>query len=182
MKGIVFTKFIEMVEEQFSVDTAEEMIEASHLPNGGAYTSVGTYDHQEMVTLLVQLSKITGVPVPELLRSYGNFLFGQFARLYPLFFVGITSSLAFAGQIDEVIHVEVMKLYPDAQLPRFETILRSDDELKILYRSDRHLGDLAEGLLEACILHFGEQDTVRLERENLQEPGDPVCFTMTRRR
>jgi hypothetical protein len=110
MKGIVFTKFIEMVEEKFSVDMAEEMIEASHLPNGGSYTSVGTYDHQEMVTLLVQLSKITGVPAPELLRSYGNFLFGQFAQLYAVFFVGITSSLAFAGQIDEVNGVKAVEM------------------------------------------------------------------------
>lgn len=179
MKGIVFTKFIEMVEEKFSMDTAEDMIEACQLPNGGAYTSVGTYDHREMVTLLVQLSKMTDVPVPDLLRAYGNYLFGEFARLYPVFFEGITSSLVFAGQIDEVIHVEVMKLYPDAQLPRFETLSKSDDELKIVYRSDRHLGDLAEGLLEVCIVHFGEGESVRLRRENLQEPGDPVCFTMT---
>ncbi|MCX6971212.1 MAG: heme NO-binding domain-containing protein [Verrucomicrobia bacterium] len=181
MKGIVFTKFIEMVEAQFSIDTAEDMIEACDLPNGGAYTSVGTYDHQEMVALLVQLSRMTGKPVPDLLRAYGNFLFGQFVQLYPVFFNGVTSSLAFVGLIDGVIHVEVLKLYPDAQLPRFETLSRSDDELKVVYRSDRHLGDLAEGLLEACIAHFGEQASVSLKRENLEEPGEPVCFTMTRR-
>lgn len=180
MKGIVFTKFIEMVEERFSADSAEDMIEACQLPSGGAYTSVGTYDHNEMVALLVQLSKMTGETVPNLLRSYGNFLFGEFARLYTVFFDGVESSLTFAAQIDEVIHVEVLKLYPDAQLPKFETLARSDDMLKIVYRSDRHLGDLAEGLLEACIAHFGEQGSVRLERENLQEPGEPVCFTMTR--
>ena len=182
MKGIVFTKFIEMVETQFSIDMAEDMIEACALPHGGAYTAVGTYDHQEMVALLVQLSRMTDKPVPDLLRAYGNYLFGQFAQLYPVFFEGVTTSLAFAGQIDAVIHVEVMKLYPDAQLPRFETLLQSADELKIVYRSDRHLGDLAEGLLQACIAHFGEQNSVCLKRENLQEPGDPVCFTMTRSR
>jgi len=182
MKGIVFTKFIEMVEEQFSIETAETMIESCELPSGGAYTSVGTYNHEEMVSLLVQLSKMTGTPVPDLLRSYGNYLFGQFAVLYPVFFEGITSSLAFAGQIDDVIHVEVMKLYPDAQLPRFESLSRTDDELKLLYRSDRHLGDFAEGLLEGCIIHFGEQNSVILKRENLDEPGEPVCFTMTRHR
>jgi len=180
MKGIVFTKFIEMVEEQLSIDTCEAMIEACDLPSGGAYTSVGTYDHQEMVTLLVQLSKMTGKPVPDLLRSYGHYLFGQFAQLYPVFFEGVTSSLAFAGQIDNVIHVEVMKLYPDAQLPRFETVSMTADDLKIIYRSDRHLGDLAEGLLESCIAHFEEQGSVSLKRENLEEPGGPVCFTMTR--
>jgi len=181
MKGIVFAKFIEMVEEQFSIETAEQMIDACDLPSGGAYTSVGTYDHQEMVSLLVQLSKMTGKTVPELLRAYGNYLFGKFAQLYPVFFQGVTSSLTFAAQIDDVIHVEVMKLYPDAQLPKFETMSNSPDEFVFIYRSDRHLGDLAQGLLESCIAHFGEQQTVSLKRENLEEPGDPICFTLTRR-
>jgi len=180
MKGIVFTMFIEMVEEQFSIDTAEEMIEGCDLPSGGAYTSVGTYDHREMVTLVVQLSKITDQPVPDLLRAYGHFLFGKFAQLFPVFFDGITSSLTFAGRIEDVIHVEVLKLYPDAQLPRFETVSKTPDELKLIYRSDRHLGDLAEGLLQSCIVYFGEERSVSLTRENLEEPTGAVCFTMTR--
>lgn len=181
MKGIVFTKFIEMVEEQYSIDTAEDMIEACELASKGAYTSVGTYDHREMVALLTQLSKMTGTPVPDLLRTYGNYLFGQFAKLFPGFFEGITSSLAFASRIEEVIHVEVLKLYPDAELPKFEVLTSTPDELIIVYRSDRHLGDLAHGLLEACISHFGERDTVSLDRENIEEPGKPICFRMRRR-
>ena len=182
MKGIVFTKFIEMVEEQFSIEEAEDMISACELPSGGAYTSVGTYDHREMVTLLQQLSAMSGRSVPDLLRAYGTHLFSQFAVLYPVFFEGITSSLEFAGQIEAVIHVEVLKLYPDAELPSFDVKTHTTDELKMIYRSDRHMGDLAEGLLEGCIAHFGEQESVSLLRENLQDQGDPICFTMTRHR
>ncbi|MBA1333177.1 heme transporter CcmB, partial [Candidatus Endoriftia persephone str. Guaymas] len=44
MKGIVFSKFIEFVEERFSPEMADDIIESSDLPSGGAYTSVGTYD------------------------------------------------------------------------------------------------------------------------------------------
>ena len=181
MKGIVFTKFIEMVETQYSIETAEDMISACNLPGGGAYTSVGTYDHREMVSLLQQLSQMTGRPIPDLLRAYGNFLFGQFARMYPAFFDGIQSSIEFAGRIESVIHVEVLKLYPDAELPKFDVTSITPDNLQFVYRSDRHLGDLAHGLLEACIIHFGERETVTLTRANLSEPGDPICFTMTRR-
>ncbi|MBU3005056.1 heme NO-binding domain-containing protein [Paraglaciecola arctica] len=35
-----------MVESVFSIDVLEEIIEKSDLPNRGAYTAVGTYDHQ----------------------------------------------------------------------------------------------------------------------------------------
>ncbi len=180
MKGIVFTKFLEMVEESYSVDFAEQMIEAVDLPSGGAYTAVGTYDHTEMVSLLVQLSKMTGRTVPDLLNAYGKYLFGQFAKLYPGFFEGVDSSIAFVARIEDVIHVEVKKLYPDAELPKFDVIEHTPDCLKILYKSDRHLGDLAEGLIDSCIAHFGERETVSLKRENLTDPGAPVCFTLTR--
>jgi hypothetical protein len=42
------------------------------------------------------------------------------------------------------------------------------------YYSERHLGDLAEGLIEACIAHFGAG--LLLTRENLSEDGQPVRF------
>ncbi len=180
MKGIVFTKFIEMVEERFSIETAALMIERADVPSGGIYTSVGTYDHSEMVSLITQLSALTGLSVPDLLRTYGRHLFRQFTVLYPELMVGTANSLDFIATIENVIHVEVKKLYPDAELPRFETLEHTPHRLRIVYRSDRHLGDLAHGLIESCVEHFGETGCVQVERHNLQEPGDPVCFVLTR--
>ena len=49
MKGMIFTEFFELVDDRFSFETSERLIEMSHLPSEGIYTSVGTYDHQEMV-------------------------------------------------------------------------------------------------------------------------------------
>lgn len=178
MKGIVFTKFIEMVEQTWSTDFADQMIESSGVPSGGAYTAVGTYDHHEMVALVSTLSEMSGTPVPDLLRAYGRYLLGQFATLYPGFFENMTSSLDFVASIDAVIHVEVRKLYADAELPKFEVLEHTEKILRVKYRSDRHLGDLAEGLLEACIGYFGESGVVTYERVDLDEPGKPICFIL----
>ncbi len=176
MKGIVFTEFIEMVEQKFSTSVANRLLDESDLPSGGAYTAVGTYDHQELVSMVVKLSEISGLPVPVLIKAFGNYLFGRFHTLYPAFFKGVTSALDFLARIEDIIHAEVLKLYPDAQLPRFE-ITRPDSNTVIMtYHSERHFGDLAEGLIEACIEHFG--DPVSLTRENLTEPGQPVRFTL----
>jgi len=180
MKGIVFVKFLELVEENWSPDFAEQLIEECNLPSGGAYTAVGTYPHEEIVTLVVKLSEMSNIPVPDLLKTYGHFLFGQFAALYPGFFEGVDSSIDFVGQIEDVIHVEVRKLYPDAELPKFEVIERTPDLLVIKYRSERHLGDLAEGLILSAIDHFKEKGTVNMSRQDLVEPGDPVCFRLER--
>ncbi len=53
MKGIVFTEFLEMVEEKFSPELADRIVEEAELPSGGVYTTVGTYNHGEMIKLVI---------------------------------------------------------------------------------------------------------------------------------
>lgn len=53
MKGIVFCEFVEMMEQEFSVDLADEIISATNLESGGAYTTVGTYDHSELLAQIL---------------------------------------------------------------------------------------------------------------------------------
>ena len=74
MKGIVFTEFLEMVEDRFSPEIADRIIESSNLSSRGAYTSLGTYDHAEMVRLVSQLSAATGIAPPVLTHTFGKYL------------------------------------------------------------------------------------------------------------
>jgi len=165
MKGVVFTEFLEMVESSFSPVIADRIVEQSDLPSGGAYTAVGTYHHDEMVSLVGQLSSETGTPVPDLLQGFGRYLFGRFVTGYPMFFEGQTSSLDFLCTVHDHIHTEVRKLYSDAELPSLEHERPEPNRLVVNYRSSRGLADLAEGLIRACIDHFKE--AITLSREDL---------------
>ena len=173
MKGMVFTEFLDMVELKFSADMVDDIIEDSQLPNGGAYTAVGTYDHAELVQMVVALAQRSGVPVPALAHNFGLHLFGRFHALYPGFFSGIPTALDFLEGIETVIHTEVRKLYPDAQLPEFDCV-RTASGLDMVYSSPRHFGDLATGLIEGALLHFG--DPVSLTRHDL--PDGSIRFEM----
>ena len=179
MKGIVFTEFLEMVEDLFSPEIADRIIEASDLQSGGAYTAVGTYDHNEIVQLVTHLSTVTGVAVPHLLHTFGKYLFGRFVVSYPQFFVGADSAFAFLEHVEDYIHVEVRKLYPNADLPRFEYDTSESGRLIMIYRSTRPFADLAEGLISGCIEHFGEQ--IDIQREDLSN-GQETCarFSLTK--
>ena len=176
MKGIVFTEFIEMVETKFSPELADDLLDSCDLPSGGAYTSVGTYDHTEMATLITALSERIELPVSQCIHTFGVYLFERFNALYPTFFDGHTCALDFLAGIEDVIHVEVKKLYPDAQLPRFDIERPHTNTLIMTYRSERHLGDLAHGLIEQCIRHFDQ--SIELQREDLDDPERPVRFTL----
>jgi hypothetical protein len=179
MKGVVFTEFLEMVEDRFSADMVDDIIDDADLPSGGAYTAVGTYPHEEMVALGVALSKRSGMAVPDLLRAFGQHLFGRFFAGYPAFFVNASDAFSFLGGIEDIIHAEVRKLYPDAELPRFDIERKDDRQMVLVYDSRRHFEDLAEGLMQGCVAHFGGGIDIR--REVVGE-GDArkERFTLTR--
>ena len=176
MKGIVFTEFTEMVEAVFGFDTLDTIIERANLPSGGSYTAVGTYDHGEMVSLVMQLSAATGMDVPVLLKTFGTHLFHRFAKIYPEMIAGESSALGFLDRVETHIHREVLKLYPNAELPRFDTKWTSDRELEMVYHSNKHFEDVAEGLIIGCLQHFNEN------AEITRTPGDSadggVLFTI----
>lgn len=177
MKGVVFTEFLDMVEQRFSADMVDDIIDDAQLPNGGAYTAVGTYPHGEMVAMVVALSQRSGVAVPDLIRTFGQHLFGRFALAYPRFFEGVHDAFGFLSGIEDIIHAEVLKLYPDAELPRFIVEHHDAQRLVLLYQSPRHFEDLAEGLMHGCVAHFGEP--IRIERE-VPASGTAQRFTLTR--
>lgn len=173
MKGMVFTEFLEMVGDKFSANMVDDIIDDCDLPSGGAYTAVGIYDHGELVQMVSALAKRTGTPAPVLVQVFGEHLFGRFHALYPSFFEGMTSALVFLEGIETVIHTEVRKLYPDAQLPNFDCE-RSADGLTMIYSSPRHFGDLAEGLIRGAVAYFG--DKVEVTRHN--QADDSIHFIM----
>ncbi|MFP8779192.1 heme NO-binding domain-containing protein [Hydrogenophaga sp. RWCD_12] len=179
MKGVVFTEFLEMVEGRFSADMVDDIIDDAQLPHGGVYTSVGTYPHSEIVAMVVALSQRSGVAVPDLVRTFGQHLFGRFVQAYPSFFTGVTDAFQFLSGIEDIIHAEVLKLYPDAELPRFIVEHQDARTLVLLYQSPRHFEDLAEGLMHGCVAHFGE--VIRIEREASTTAGATgQRFTLTR--
>jgi len=154
MKGVVFTEFLEMVEEKFSADMVDDIIDDSDLPSEGIYTSVGTYSHKEIVQLVSSLSSYTNIAVPDLVRIFGAHLFGRFSVLYPVFFPAGTEVFDFLESVETYIRMEVKKLYPDAQLPTFVTTRENNDTLIMHYQSPHPFATLAEGLLKGCMDHF----------------------------
>jgi hypothetical protein len=178
MKGLVFTEFLEMVETTWSFDMVDAIIDRSQVASGGSYTSVGTYPHDEIVALVGALSEETQTPTQDLVRIFGKHLFGRFLIGYPRFFNGITDSFQFLSGIENIIHAEVRKLYPDSELPTFE-VESSPGQLILTYFSDHSFADLAHGLIEGCIAHFGE--SVTLQREPATGiPDAQARFVLTR--
>jgi hypothetical protein len=179
MKGVVFTGFLDLVEDNFGYLMVDKIIRTSELPSGGVYTSIGTYPHSEIVQLVVQLSRYTEIPISKLLNLYGQHFFGVLAAQYGHFLTRVTSAFQLLESIHHHIHVEVKKLYPDAELPHFATKRLDENTLEMVYSSERKMSDFAEGLIESCLKHYGETGTI--EKTNITEDGSKVRFLITKR-
>lgn len=155
-----------MVEARYSPAFLENLIDAAALPSKGVYTAVGTYPPAEMFSLVTALSDTTGVPIPALLRLYGEYLFSSFELKYSHVFAEAKTAFDFLAAVEAHIHKEVIKLYPDAELPSFTVEAHEPAFFSMIYSSKRPLADLCEGLIIGCLKHFNE--TAEIVREDLQ--------------
>ncbi len=81
MKGIVFTKFMELVEQQFGLEELGAVL--SQAEDNGVYTTVGSYDHRNLVKPIVQLSQRTGISPQQRQRIFGQSVFHNLYRTLP---------------------------------------------------------------------------------------------------
>ncbi|EKO3916515.1 heme NO-binding domain-containing protein [Vibrio fluvialis] len=177
MKGIIFTEFLELVEDKFGLDVLDQVLEQA--ADSGVYTSVGSYDHKALVKLFIELSRVTGIDSNELQRVYGVSVFQSLYRTVPASanLSQVNSCFAFIRHVEDYIHVEVKKLYPDAKPPRFLFIDESATEVSFDYQSARCMSHVCLGLLQGCADYFGEKIDVVMEPQS--EDLSRVRFTVT---
>lgn len=180
MLGMIYTEFLDMVEDKFGAETADNMVESvvQRLESGASYTAFGNYSHTEIVQLVVSLSKITDLPIEQLVRVFGSHLFHRFGELYPDLVGKNGDTLDFLEGVESHIHRQVRMLYPEANLPSFVCERLNADELIMEYRSERAFSELAHGLILGCADHFGQKVTVTFEPLEGEPPG--VRFQVVR--
>lgn len=164
MKGIVFTEFLELVEVKFGLEMVDTIISESNLASNGVYTSVGTYNFSEMLQLLQHLSAHTQISIDDLLLVYAEHFFEVLQRSYPQFFKMYQDPIEMLSSIENHIHVEVKKIYPDAELPTFEVIQKTDQELVTLYKSSRAMYSFGLGLMQKTCEYFNTKVSILMEK------------------
>lgn len=160
-----------MVEEVFGLEVWDKILQEAD--STGIYIASDTYSDTELFALVGAAHKLSGIPVNDLVRSFGEFMFPRFHRDNPQFFSEGMSLKSFLLSVDRIIHVEVRKLHPDAMLPEFEYKDELDNELTMYYNSPRKLCYLAEGLIAGAAAHF--ETTYTLDHPQCMHDGAEAC-------
>ena len=177
MKGIVFTEFLEMVEEQYGLQTVDYIISHSRLKSQGIYSAIGTYDFIEMQTLIGQLSEKINIPVDDLIYTYGLYFFKALTYHHPTVFRSYSDPFEFLASIENHIHVQVRKIYPGAELPSFSILSQDHNKMEMVYSSDRAMYMFAKALMEKSFEYYGKKAHIELIK--LNESGTQVKFMIS---
>ncbi len=182
MKGLVFNLLETVVSRRYGEDTWDALLDAAEL--GGAYTSLGNYPDAQMGALVTAASTALNLSPNEVLRWFGQEAMSVMVERYPEFFSAQTTTRPFVLSLNSIIHPEVRKLYPGADVPLFDFEDGPDGSLLMGYDSARKLCALAQGFVEGAGKHFGE--VVRFEHLECMHKGDVKCrfritFTATRK-
>jgi predicted hydrocarbon binding protein len=170
MKGVVFNLLEAVVRRDYGDDAWEALLEAADAD--GAYSSLGNYPDDEMMKLVGAAAALK-MPADEVVRWFGRNALPILAKKYPHFFEAHKSTRPFLLTLNDVIHSEVRKLYPGAEVPVFTYDTSSPEVLLMHYRSPRKLCALAEGFIEATAAHYAEE--LFLDQPECMKRGDDKC-------
>lgn len=174
MKGVVFCLFKKMVVTRIGPEAWDTLLERSKLSTvGGVFDGSTTYPDEDLYALFGAASAVTGRPAGELLRAFARFSFPDLVAVDPSFVPPGSTARGFLRSVDSVIHAEVRKQQPGAQLPYFGFEACPPDRLVMLYRSPRGLCDLVAGFIDGVGDYFAEEITQAHTR--CRHRGDTEC-------
>lgn len=172
MKGIVFNLLEALVVHDYGEDAWDDLLERAGAK--GTYTSLGSYPDKELVQLLDAGLALVGLPDREsALRWFGHRAIPLLVERWPRFFESQDSTRPFLLTLNDLIHPEVRKIYPGADVPVFDFDTSSDRVLIMGYRSARKLCALAQGFVEGAADYYGEQ--VRFDHVQCMNRGQEKC-------
>jgi hypothetical protein len=171
MKGVVFNLLEASVRQEFGEDTWDDLLDSAGLD--GAYTSLGNYPDEQMHRLVAAAANRLNMPPEAVVRWFGQKAIPLMAQSYPGFFAPHTTTRSFILTLNDIIHPEVRKIYPGADVPEFDFDTSSEEVLVMGYQSPRKMCALAQGLIEGAAAYFGEEATV--EQPRCMHRGDEKC-------
>jgi hypothetical protein len=127
-----------------------------------------------MMKLVDAAASALGQPPDDVLRWFGREVLPELAKQFPDFFTKHSDTRSFLLTLNDVIHPEVRKLYPGADVPSFDYDTSSQDELLMGYTSSRKLCMFGEGLIEGAALYYG--DSLTVHQVQCARRGDPKCL------
>ena len=176
MKGVVFNLLEEVVRKEFG--EAEWLRVRQDSDVDASFDSLTTYPDAVLRKLVAAVAKRAQKTPGEALQWFGRYSMPLLATRYAALFDSQNSTRSFILTLNDIIHPEVRRQFPGADVPIFDFDTSAPDALTVGYQSPRKLCALAHGFIEGAADHYGE--TVEVEQVTCMHRGDAKCvFQLT---
>jgi hypothetical protein len=171
MKGVVFNLLEELVRREFGDSEWNHVLQDADVD--GAFTSLDTYPDAVLRRLVAAVGKRAQKTPGEALQWFGRHSMPLLSLQYPHLFAAQESARSFILTLNDIIHPEVRRRYPGADVPVFDFDTTAPDSLTLGYHSPRRLCALAHGFIEGAADHYGE--IVDVNQRECMHRGDARC-------
>jgi hypothetical protein len=161
VKGIILNLVEEAVVAEQGEQVWDDVLDTAELD--GAYTSLGNYPDDHLARLVAAGAEVLEVEPRNLSRHLGQVAIQGLSERYPQYFSPHDATVSFLLTLDDVIHTEVRKLYPESEPPSFWFDDPVGNVLVVHYRSERRLCALAEGMIVGAAAHYRERVSIAHE-------------------
>jgi nitrite reductase (NADH) large subunit len=172
MHGMIFGELKKFVDTNLGGDSWVTLLDKAGFAKR-VYIPVKEYPDKEIVRLVVTASKITGIQIPDLLKSFGIFMVPDLLLLFRRQIQPDWNLMDLYAQIEDTIHNVVRLKNPGAKPPQLRVHRKSPNEVIIYYSSSRKMCALGIGLIQGIADSFG--DLVVINETTCMHHGDACC-------
>jgi len=156
MHGIIFSELKKYVDIKFGGSTWNDLLDESGV-SSRVYAPVKIYPDQDIAALVSAASRMTTIPVPDILEDFGQFIVPDLIKVYGHLSKPEWKTLDFIEHTEETIHRVVRLKTPGADPPALQCNRLSPDEIVLIYSSPRKMCSLAKGIAKGVARHYNEQ-------------------------
>lgn len=178
MHGTIFVELEKFVTAQFGDGAWAKLKAEAGVGAGRSYRQRFIYPDEELVALVQAGSKITNIPLPALLESYGEFIAPDLLAMYPNAIDPSWRTLDVIEHTEESIHTVIRVDHAGATPPYLRAERRAPNEVAVTYTSPRKLCAVGRGISRGIARHYGE--SIDIEDIRCMNRGDEDCLLVVR--
>ena len=175
MKGEIFNLFEAFITENSDQSTFEDIYESAYpeLETKDPFVGPGTYPDTDFFLIVSTAISKLNFPFASAVRAFGKYCFPRLISKVPDIAERCTHPRDLLMIVDEVIHVEVKKVYSGAKPPRLICTEVGENQLMITYQSRRKLYDFVEGMIEGLAIYYST--SISVERKIICLDDEEAC-------
>lgn len=177
MHGMIFAALRQFVETRMDADVWPRLVAAADLPDR-LYLLAQQFPDSEFRALVTAAAKMMDIPTYTLLEHLGEFVAPDLLQLHSHSVRPEWRTLDLIEHTEQAIHQVVRQGSSGARPPEIVTKRIGDNELRVIYVSQRKLCAFAKGIMRGIAAHYTER--ARITETTCMLDGAEQCTIQIR--